>query len=153
MPKRHNPETLTNLLAKNAGKLALIAEKTHHLQTLDQCLSETVGDTIAQNCRVSNYKQGILTIETANSAFATRLNFMLAQILLNFRQKVLPELIDIQVKVIPNEKFALKTVEKQPEKIQKLSKQSADCILAVSANAPEKLKQTLQRLAALHQKD
>ena len=147
MPKRHNPETLTNLLAKNAGKLALIAEKTHHLQTLDQCLSETVGDTIAQNCRVSNYHQGILTIETINSAFATRLNFMLPQILQNFRQNVLPEMASIKIKVVPNEKFYHQTQPKEEKNTNHISEQAADYIIEAASHAPDSLKKKLLRLA------
>lgn len=150
MPKRHTPESLDYLLHQSSGNLAAIAEKSQHIQALNQCLSETVGDTIAQKCRVSNYAQGILTIETVNSAFATRLNFLSSQILLNFRRNVLPELIDIKVKVIPNETNSYQTAKKATKSKRQLSKQSADAILAVSQNAPDKLKKVLERLATNH---
>lgn len=156
MPKRHTPKSLSNLFAKSSGSLASIAEKSQHLNTLNLFLAETVGVTIAQNCRVSNYEQGILTIETANSAFATRLNFMLAEILSNFRRNVLPELVDIKVKVVPIDQISAykgkKDEKAAPVNENPLSDQAASYIIEAAANAPESLKRKLERLAALRGK-
>lgn len=152
MPKPHNPETLSNLFAKSTGGLARIAEKSQYLQTLNHYLGESVGDTIAQKCRVSNYEQGILTIETANSAFATRLNFMLGQILSNFREKVLPDLADINVKVVPSQKFTKHSPIKAPVNTNHISEQAASYIIEAASHAPASLKKKLERLAALRKK-
>jgi hypothetical protein len=149
MPKRHTPKSLSNLFAKSEGSLANIAEKSQQLNSLNHYLVEAVGDTIAQKCRVSNYQQGILTLETNNSAFATRLNFMLPQILLNFRRNVLPDLADIYVKVVPNEHFYQAKEKKAPAKRRQLSQQASECITEAAANAPQSLKRKLERLAAL----
>ncbi len=153
MPKRHTPETLTNLLAKSSGNLASITQRSQQLNTLNSFLAKSVGDTIAQNCRVSNYHHGVLTIETANSAFATRLNFMLADILSNFRQNVLPELANITLKVVPNNKFLHQEVKKEAVNNNRLSEQAASYILEAASNAPDSLKRKLERLAALQVKD
>lgn len=149
MPKQHDPQSLNHLLVKSAGNLSAIAEKTQHLQTLNHYLAQTVGDTIAQKCSVVNYQQGILTIQAVNAMFATRLNFLSAEILLNFRRDVLPDLIDIKIKVLPNETKSPQMDKKSPSKYGNLSKDAAQSILDASENAPEKLKKTLQRLAAL----
>jgi hypothetical protein len=106
-----------------------------------------VGDTIAQNCRVSNYAHGILTIETDNSAFATRLNFMSARILSNFRQNVLPELADIYIKVMPAQQYEQKS-EVKPAKSRHISEQASQSLLEVAAHAPDSLKRKLEKLAA-----
>lgn len=148
MPKQHDPKSLSHLLAKSAGNLSAIAEKTQHLQSLNQYLAQSVGDLLAQKCSVVNYKQGILTIQTVNAMMATRLNFMSAEILLNFRRNVLPDLIDINIKVLPNETKVIQSDRKSTTNHGNLSKDAAQSILSVSENAPDKLKKTLQRLAA-----
>jgi hypothetical protein len=153
LPKRHTPETLTNLLAKSSGNLAAITQRSQQLNKLNSFLVKTVGDTIAQNCRVSNYDRGVLTIETANSAFATRLNFMLADILSNFRQNVLPELANITLKVVPNNKFLRQEVKKKAVNNNQISKQAASYILEAASHAPDSLKRKLERLAALQKKE
>lgn len=132
--------------------MASIAQRSQQLNTLNTFLAKTVGDTIAQNCRVSNYDRGVLTIETANSAFATRLNFMLADILSNFRQNVLPELANITVKVVPNNKFLRQEQKKEAVNNNRISAKAAEYILEVASNAPDGLKRRLERLAALQKK-
>ena len=152
MPKPHTPKSLSNLFTKSSGSLARIAEKSQYLNALNHHLVETVGATIAQNCRVSNYEQGILTIETINSAFATRLNFMLPQILQNFRENVLPEMASIKIKVVPNEKFYCAVNRKVEKNTNRLSEQASSYILEAASNAPDSLKRKLERLAARAQK-
>lgn len=147
MPKQHTPKSLSNLFNKSTGNLARIAEKSQYLNALNHHLVETVGATIAQNCRVSNYHQGILTIETINSAFATRLNFMLPQILQNFRQNVLPEMASIKIKVVPNEKFYHQAQPKEEKNTNRISEQAADYIIEAASHAPDSLKKKLLRLA------
>ncbi|MFT4924190.1 MAG: hypothetical protein ACI8WB_000268 [Phenylobacterium sp.] len=148
MPKPQTPKSLSNLFTKSSGSLARIAEKSQYLNALNHHLVETVGDTIAQKSRVSNYNQGILTIETVNSAFATRLNFMLPQILQNFRENVLPEMASIKIKVVPNEQFYKKSQPKEEKNISQLSEQASQYILAAAQNAPDSLKRKLERLAS-----
>lgn len=148
MPKQHDPKSLSHLLAKSAGNLSAIAEKTQHLQSLNHYLAQSVGDLLAQKCSVVNYKHGILTIQTVNAMMATRLNFMSAEILLNFRRDVLPDLIDISIKVLPNETKVNQSDKKSTTSHGNLSKDAAQSILSVSENAPDKLKKTLERLAA-----
>ena len=149
MPKRHQPKSLSNLFADSDSKLAKIAEKTRHIQTLDQCLEDAVGASIASHCRVSNFDGGILTIQTDKAAFATRLKFLQDVILLNFRRHVLPQLADIQVKVVPNEQFYQSTAKNPPPKGKHLSSEAAQSIRDVAANAPDSLKQKLENLANL----
>lgn len=148
MPKRHKPQRLSNLLAQSSGNLAHIAQKSLQLSDLNHFLVGTVGDTIAQNCRVSNCTDGILTIETNNSAHSLRLKFLSGEILTNLRKKVLPDLVDILIKVVPNETFYQQSVKK-PVKNRQMSEKAGDYILEAASNAPDSLKRKLERLAAL----
>ena len=146
MPKSNQPTKLQQLFASEQTKLHSYQQKTQHLSQLAQCLNQTVGWQIGQHCQIGNFHQGILTIYANNSSYATRLNFQQSQILLNFRRNVLPELIDIKIKVLPQASIGRKSTTK-PLKKQQLSHQTADALLEVSEQAPEKLKQALQRLA------
>ncbi len=147
MPKRQTPRQLATLLTQGSGNLAQLAQKSKQISDLNHFLAGCVGDTIAQNCRVSNYSQGILTIETDNSAFATRLQFMSRQILTDFRQNVLPDLADLYIKVLPGEQYYQKSIPQETPS-RHLSEQAGEAILAAASHAPESLRKKLERLAA-----
>jgi hypothetical protein len=147
LPKRHAPSSLSNLFAKSSGSLARITEKSQYLNSINQALENSVGATIAQNCRVSNYDQGILTIETAKSGFAMRLKFLRAEILSDFCANVLPDLVHIDVKVVPGEKFYTNAEKKASINTNMLSEQAGDYIMEAAINAPESLKRKLEKLA------
>lgn len=153
MPKQDQPQSVTQLLASNSSaKLGILTVKTQHLQILNHSLHRTIGVELAPKCQVVNYQHGILVIQTVNAMFATRLNFMTSKILLNFRRDVLPDLIDIKIKVLPSEKkgaFRHDSQDGTRAFAARLSKQAAESILSVSQSAPEQLKQGLERLAAL----
>lgn len=147
MPKQHTPKSLSNLFGDSTGNLARIAEKSQYLNALNAHLGKAVGATIAQNCRVSNYDQGVLTIETVNSAFATRLNFMVGQILQNFRQNVLPELANVTIKVKPGTQFYRYSDSLEKKNPNRLTEQAAAYIVEAASHAPDSLKRKLERLA------
>lgn len=145
----HRPQTPAHLL--DGKGLTTIQQRALALSQLDKIVKTHLH--CAEHCRVSNYRQGTLIIETASAAWSMRLNYERQQLIFKLREKSLPKLQDIEIKVNPA--LAAMTISKQnkiPDIIQKpITDVAAQHLLATAANAPEKVKRRLERLAKLAQ--
>lgn len=143
----HRPQTTANLL--EATGLNNIQQRAVALNQLNNAMKQHVN--CAEHCRVSNYRQGILIIETASAAWSMRLNYERYQLIRKLREKLLPKLQDIEIKVNP----ALATSSapqqhKAPDIVQKpITPMAAQHLLATAKHAPDKVKKRLERLAKL----
>ncbi|ELR66389.1 hypothetical protein C942_04824 [Photobacterium marinum] len=146
----HRPQSTASLL--DDSQLGNIQQRAIALSKLNKAIKEHLN--CAEHCRVANYRQGSLIIETASAAWSMRLNYERNNLIHKLREKLLPNLADIEVKVNP----ALAAVEqkaqdKTPDIVQKpISQQAAQYLLSTAQNAPAKVKARLERLAALSAK-
>ncbi|WP_318469789.1 DUF721 domain-containing protein [Photobacterium leiognathi] len=143
----HRPQTTGDILEETG--LNNIQQRAMALSQLNKAVKQHVNG--AEHCRVSNYRQGILIIETASAAWSMRLNYERHQLIMKLREKLLPKLQDIEIKVNP----ALAAIQEQkqnktPDIVQKpISDVAAQHLLATAATAPDKVKKRLERLAQL----
>ncbi|WP_305841403.1 DUF721 domain-containing protein [Photobacterium leiognathi] len=146
----HRPQTTGDILEETG--LNNIQQRAIALSQLNKAVKQHVNG--AEHCRVSNYRQGILIIETASAAWSMRLNYERHQLIMKLREKLLPKLQDIEIKVNP----ALAAIQEQkqnktPDIVQKpISDVAAQHLLATAATAPDKVKKQLERLAQLAMK-
>ncbi|WP_305830261.1 DUF721 domain-containing protein [Photobacterium leiognathi] len=146
----HRPQTTGDILEETG--LNNIQQRAIALSQLNKAVKQHVN--CAEHCRVSNYRQGILIIETASAAWSMRLNYERHQLIMKLREKLLPKLQDIEIKVNP----ALAAIQEQkqnktPDIVQKpISDVAAQHLLATAATAPDKVKKRLERLAQLAMK-
>ncbi|WP_318442006.1 DUF721 domain-containing protein [Photobacterium leiognathi] len=146
----HRPQTTGDILEETG--LNNIQQRAIALSQLNKAVKQHVN--CAEHCRVSNYRQGILIIETASAAWSMRLNYERHQLIMKLREKLLPKLQDIEIKVNP----ALAAIQEQkqnktPDIVQKpISDVAAQHLLATAATAPNKVKKRLERLAQLAMK-
>ncbi|GAD30865.1 conserved hypothetical protein [Photobacterium leiognathi lrivu.4.1] len=146
----HRPQTTGDILEETG--LNNIQQRAMALSQLNKAVKQHVNG--AEHCRVSNYRQGILIIETASAAWSMRLNYERHQLIMKLREKLLPKLQDIEIKVNP----ALAAIQEQkqnklPDIVQKpISDVAAQHLLATAATAPDKVKKRLERLAQLAMK-
>ncbi|WP_318493939.1 DUF721 domain-containing protein [Photobacterium leiognathi] len=146
----HRPQTTGDILEESG--LNNIQQRAMALSQLNKAVKQHVNG--AEHCRVSNYRQGILIIETASAAWSMRLNYERHQLIMKLREKLLPKLQDIEIKVNP----ALAAIQEQkqnkiPDIVQKpISDVAAQHLLATAATAPDKVKKRLERLAQLAMK-
>ncbi|WP_305460308.1 DUF721 domain-containing protein [Photobacterium leiognathi] len=146
----HRPQTTGDILEETG--LNNIQQRAIALSQLNKAVKQHVNG--AEHCRVSNYRQGILIIETASAAWSMRLNYERHQLIMKLREKLLPKLQDIEIKVNP----ALAAIQEQkqnktPDIVQKpISDVTAQHLLATAATAPDKVKKRLERLAQLAMK-
>lgn len=143
----HRPQTTASLL--DDSQLGNIQQRAIALSKLNKAVKEHLA--CAEHCRVSNYRQGTLIIETASAAWSMRLNYERNNLIRKLREKLLPQLTNIEVKVNP----ALAAVEREqkdktPDIVQKpISPLAAQYLLTTAKHAPDKVKARLERLAAL----
>ncbi|MCD9499620.1 DUF721 domain-containing protein [Photobacterium carnosum] len=147
----HRPQTAAHLL--DSDGLTSIQQRAAALSQLNTAVKSHLN--CAEHCRVSNYRQGVLIIETESAAWSMRLNYERYQLTLKLREKLLPKLREIEVKVNPIlAAVAIRKQDKIPDIIQKpISHVAAQHLLATAANAPDKVKVCLERLAKLAQKN
>ncbi len=112
-------------------------------------------------CRVANYRNCILILETTNANWLMRLRYEQTRLLSTLRTTILPSLASITIKVNPSlaintEKNTLSkesnNIIHYPKIHRKLSVKSAEYLTQLAQNCPDELRKRLERLAALAQK-
>ncbi|MGP1956444.1 MAG: DUF721 domain-containing protein [Arsenophonus sp. NC-PE1-MAG3] len=155
------PQSLNFLLRIsnfNSNILQSIQERTQALIKLNNTVISLLPIELNDWCRVANYRQHILILEVTNANRKVRLNYELPVLLSTLRNTILPSLSSIKIKINPslsskNSKNCLliQKIDIKPSKqiINKLSKESAKTIHNLAKRSPKKLKDKLERLAAL----
>ncbi|KLV06224.1 hypothetical protein ABT56_09265 [Photobacterium aquae] len=143
----HRPKPTTDLL--DDSSLGNIQQRAIALSKLDKAVKQHLN--CADHCRVSNYRQGVLVIETASAAWSMRLNYERLNLLRTLRENILPNLVTIEVKVNPA--LAAIAPEYKPKspaiRRKPLTAKAAGYLLQTADSAPEKIKRRLERIAAL----
>ncbi|MGF1725834.1 DUF721 domain-containing protein [Photobacterium nomapromontoriensis] len=146
----HRPQTPASLL--DDSQISNIQQRAIALSKLDKAVKQHLA--CAEHCRVSNYRQGVLIIETASAAWSMRLNYERNTLINKLREKLLPNLARIEIKVNPKlAAIAIKPEEKTPDIVRKpISAKAAEYLLHTAQYAPDKIKSRLERIAALAEK-
>lgn len=80
--------------------IARLKNHAERLQQLQAILVQALPPALTRNCRVANFKQGVLIIHTENGALASKLRQMTTSIATRFRQQGEP-LSEILIRVQP----------------------------------------------------
>lgn len=147
------PKPLNDIIAGLSGRLSSYAGKSQALDKQQTLLTEFLSPNLAEKCRVSNYKDGTLTIEAVSAPIALRLNYLKMDMQSHFRSNGLAELG--QIKIIANPQSSQRLSKNNPAKkanatvAKKLpmSEQTSDYLNAIAQNAPPSLREKLERLA------
>ena len=148
---RYAPKTLDDLMANMSSRMSSYIGKSQQLNNQQELLTQCVGATMAQKCRISNYRDSILIIEAQSAAVAMRLNYMKMSILSDLRKNGLPELSQIKIQTSPHAAANQRAQEQKAQPVvnsRVLSQQTADSLLEVAEHAPASLKAKLEKLAA-----
>ncbi|XZQ54803.1 MAG: DUF721 domain-containing protein [Arsenophonus sp.] len=155
------PQSLNFLLKVNnldSSALQAIKKHGHALIKLNNIIINLLPIEVKDFCRVANYRQDILILEIKNASRKIRLNYELPTLLSRLRNTILPSLSSIKIIINPsllseNSKNLLLikniTINSSNGIISKLSKESAKIIYNLANKSPKKLKEKLDRLAAL----
>lgn len=143
----HRPQTTASLL--DDTQLGNIQQRAVALGKLNNAVKQHLA--CAEHCRVSNYRQGTLILEVSSAAWSMRLNYERNTLMSKLRAQLLPNLVNIEIKVNPALAAAVtQPADKTPDIVQKpISPQAAQYLRHTAQGASDKVKARLERLAAL----
>lgn len=148
------PQPLNHCLS-STPLLVTVQQKIIQLRQLNQALQPLLPPPLRRCCRVANYRQGILVIETANASWLLRLRYEQMHLLSALRQHILPALATLEFRINPN--FATSGHPapnrhlKSPMACKAISADSAQQLYLLAQRASPNLRAVLLKLAALAQ--
>ncbi|ATF94141.1 Zn-ribbon-containing, possibly RNA-binding protein and truncated derivatives [Cedecea neteri] len=154
------PQSLENLFddAGQESMLQNVQQRAVALLRLNRAVKGILPAPLHPWCRVANFRQGILVLETANASWLMRLRYEQATLLSALRAQILPSLTSIDIRINPSlavkgqeivQENTTQTGTEKYEVNRQLSKQSAEALREVAKRSPEKLRATIERLASL----
>ena len=154
------PQSIENFFVQSQDQSMLqhIQQRTIALNKLNRAVRSILPAQLHPWCRVANFRQGILVIETANASWLMRLRYEQSSLLSALRAQILPSLISIDIRINPalaakGDKFvqesSIQTSSGEKPSVRQLSENSAEILRSVASQSPEKLKKVLERLASL----
>lgn len=150
------PQSIEYLFETTEGQnmLQSIQQRAIALNKLNRAVKDVIPAQMHPWCRVANFRQGILVLETANASWMMRLRYEQSSLLSALRAQILPLLTAIDIRINPT--LAAKAHESSSQSVTKdklagrqLSEQSAEILRTVASRSPEKLRETIERLASL----
>ncbi|AFH92649.1 TPA: DUF721 domain-containing protein [Providencia stuartii] len=151
-------DVLEESLAKTRSPLLTIQRNAIAINKLNKAVKALLPSELKPMCRVANYRNCILVIEVANASWMTRLNYEKLQLLSALRNSILPSLSSIDIRINPvlmRKKAENSSLNNQTAKTaqvankRKISTETAKQLLHLAENSPKRLKERLERLAAL----
>ena len=146
-------------IAAENGPLHNVQQRATALLKLNRAVKGLLPSQLQPWCRVANYRQSVLVLETANASWLMRLRYEQPALLSALRAQILPSLSSIDIRINPslmasghnhvqNAAKSSPDPEKSPP-LRQLSLESAKELRGLASRSPEKLRTILERLAAL----
>ncbi|NUF50050.1 DUF721 domain-containing protein [Gilliamella sp. ESL0250] len=146
----NEPQVLTSIITQ-ASCFSKIQERTNALKTLAKEVNDLLPSPLNQQCRVANYREGVLILEVSTAGWLTRLKYEQSNLISEIRKNILPSLSSIQYQINPDISVKLSHRHSQTVKSSLVSSvmtaKSAMFLYALAENAPDKLKKQLIKLA------
>ncbi len=154
------PQSLDTLFddAGAQGMLQNVQQRATALLRLNRAVRSILPAQLHPWCRVANFRQGILVLETANASWLMRLRYEQATLLSALRAQILPSLTSIDIRINPTlaaigkdsvQENSIQSRSGQFEVNRELSEQSAEALREVAKRSPDKLRAAIERLASL----
>ncbi|MGL5006186.1 MAG: DUF721 domain-containing protein [Plesiomonas sp.] len=159
----HRPQPLEALFTES--HLQNVQQRAIALLKLNQTVKALLPAELHPHCRVANFRQSILILEITNASFALRLRYLIPALLSELRRQTLPTLVTIEHRINPRMAISHATWQSTPSiqhysesaerATRTISAQTAEHlhVLASHSSASAKLKEKLQKLAALAQQN
>lgn len=146
-PKTRNLFSFIEIMARSPV-LQDFVSKSEKLTQLNRLVLKKLDPTLATQCRVTAFKNNILSITAVSPAFGHKLHFLSADLLSTLRQDpALMALKAIETKVQPDPPTSLDLNESALPR-PRLNAKAAQCLQSIAqASASPKLKQSLLRLS------
>lgn len=151
------PQPLDNLFDDTSSLLRNVQQRAITLLKLNNAVKSILPTPLQAQCRVANYRSGILILETTNASWLMRLRYEQPNLLSTLRADILPSLASIDIRISPsfNTNLSLTTrsatsaADSAELPFRQLSLQSAEQLKELASRSPERLRKKLERLASL----
>jgi len=148
--RKNHPCPLTQLVSdSNFRKLK---DRADQLSALDRVLQSVLEQHQIKHCKIANFRTGTLVLAVPSAVWLTKFNYQRSNILSDLRRSI-PALVSIEAKINPELAHKAPNQLHQPVQLKanprKISETSAGYILSAAEHASGKLKEKLERLAAL----
>jgi len=152
--KSKKPMDMSTLFNSTSGTLAQIAKKTNSLSQLADIVRQTCPDLPEEVWQIANFRENKLVIEVNNAIWGQRLQFERMKIAQQLAHVTDNLFTHIEIKVAPyRSKKSYPQVNAEQQKTQFISHNTAAQLTEVAENAPQGLKEKLQKLASLANKN
>lgn len=149
-----------NVSGSHQGPLHNVQQRAIALLKLNRAVKSILPSQLHPWCRVANYRQGHLILETANASWLMRLRYEQPALLSALRAQILPSLASIDIRINPalavkgNEIPQTGPDSTHPDSAtdtprRQLSEHSAEMLRNLARHSPEKLRRKLEELASL----
>ncbi len=146
-----------NIPTTEESSLYKVQQRVIALQKLNHVVKGLVHPQLQPWCRVANYRQNVLVLEAASAGWMMRLRYEQSHLIGVLRAQILTSLASIDIKINPALMAKGSTMERnakilqqtKPIALRHLSQESARELIALANRSPEKLRNILERLAAL----
>lgn len=154
------PQSLENMFDDAGAQSVLqnMQQRATALLRLNRAVKGILPVQLHPWCRVANFRQGILVLETANASWLMRLRYEQSTLLSALRAQILPSLTSIDIRINPSlasigqesvQESSTQTTNEKWTVNRELSEQSAQALREVAKRSPEKLRAAIERLASL----
>lgn len=145
------PKDMSALFTSSRGTLAQIASKSNSLTILADIVRQVCPDLPEDVWHIANFKQSTLVIEVKSSVWSQRFQFERNNICRELSKATDGMFTQIEIKVSPYRNKAPQVKAKTPSVPvnQSISKSTANQLLEVAENAPQGLREKLEKLAKL----
>lgn len=151
----HRPTSTQDLIA--GSQLRKFTEHVSEILEINQALKSIIAPSMLNYCRAANVRQSQLLIEVANASLQVKLNYERIRILSELRAAGFSRLVGIEFKVNPElykaEPVKTKSSTAESHRSHGLSQDAANSIMMLADSAPPKLKQRIESLAKLANKN
>lgn len=154
--RKHKPEPIKNYLENK--KFNFLIAKSKEISQINQILNKILGEQVASNIRVANFKNGILCLEVSSGAYLHHIKIQRNNIISQLRTSGLSRLSSINTKINPhlylnsksiNKEKNQKRNQKQKQK-SKISDATAKLLKETAASMPANIGEILNNIAKNH---
>jgi len=151
---RDSRPQLLDTFFNDANLLHNVQQHAVALLKLNRAVNQLLPKQLQPHCRVANYRNGILVLETHSANWLMGLRYEQSNLLSALRTSILPSLASIDIKISPTWQDPTQPTHPihSPHVHQvnrQLSLESASHIKTLAAQCPDKLRHKLERLAEL----
>ncbi len=147
----HRPTNTQDLIQQS--RFSQLQQHSQQILQINQMLSALLPRGTETHCRVANIRNGQLILDVASGAIKIKLEYDRLSILNKLRCSGFANLTSIEIRINPALYHASPEQADTKANQARISQAASESLLTIAQTAPPKIKQRLQKIAALANRD